>query len=306
MNAILGKIEYNNLAITSIGLDGEEIDQVTYLNKPRIYAYEGYLIATASKTLKEFEASYEILEDTDIFTSIGYVKIVKIIKAGNVLIAGPSIISDMEKTVLKLEKYKLKNIFIDGAFFRHSLAKVAEATILVVGASFSRDMDKVVSDAVATVRKFTLKKAPNELIFMGKLNNVSLVNQQDEIIDLKIKSIIGRAAKILNENNKNCKFIYVPRSLSNDFVEALVEERRDYTFDIVVESPVNIQLNMANLNNLFKLKNEIYVLNQINLKAVCYNPTSPHGYEFNNREFVDKLEKSLRMKIFNVVEGSIE
>lgn len=267
-----------------------------------MYALEGYLVATASETLKEFEAAYETLEDTEIFTSIGYVKIVRITKPGNVLIAGPSVVSDMDKTVLLLEKYDLKNIFIDGAFFRHSLAKVAEATILVVGASLSHDIDKVVSDAVATVHKFSLKTVRKDLEKLQKYDNVCLVNEQNKIIDLKIKSIIGGTAKIFSKDGEKCKFIYVPRSLTNDFVQTLVDQRRDYKFNIIVKSPVNIQLNIENLSNLFKLDNEVFVLNSINLKAVCYNPTSPYGYEFDKMEFVEKLEKSLGMKIFNVVE----
>ena len=299
----MSKIKYKNIAVTSIGLDGEEIDQVTFLSKPRIYALEGYLIATAAETLKEFDANYEILENTDIFTSIGYIKIVKITKDGNALIAGPSIIKDMEKLVKILEKYSLKNIFIDGAFFRHSLAKVAEATILVIGASLSSDINKVVSDAVATVSKFNVEKVENNLQKLDNFDNVCLVNEQGEVESLCIKSVIGNIEEIFRKVNMFCKYIYIPRSLTNEFVERLVEKRLDYKFNIIVKSPVNIQLNLANLTNLFKLSNKVYVLKPINLKAICYNPTSPYGYEFKNLLFKDKLVESLDMEVFNVAEG---
>jgi len=300
---MLSKVKYRNIAVTSIGLDGEEIDQVTFLNKPRIYALEGYLIATATETLKEFDAKYEILENTDIFTSIGYIKIVKITKDGNALIAGPSIIKDVEKTVKILEKYSLKNIFIDGAFFRHSLAKVAEATILVIGASLSRDINKVVSDAVATVSKFHVEKAEKSLQKLSDFDNVCSLNEQGEVESFCIKSVIGNTERIFQKINSLCKYLYIPRSLTNEFVERLVKQRLDYKFNIIVKSPVNIQLNLANLTNLFKLSNKVYVLKPINLKAICYNPTSPYGYEFNNLLFKNKLEESLETEVFNVVEG---
>ena len=299
----MSRIKYKNIAVTSIGLDGEEIDQVTFLNKPRIYALEGYLIATATGTLSEFDAKYEILENTDISTSIGCIKIVKITKAGNVLIAGPSIINDMEKTVKILEKYELKNIFIDGAFFRHSLAKVAEATILVIGASLSSDINKVVSDAVATVSKFNVKKVENNLQKLMNYDDVCSVNEQGEIKSLCIKSAIGNTEEIFKKINKFCKYIYIPRSLTNEFVERLIEERQDYKFGIIVKSPVNIQLNLANLTNLFKLSNKVYVLKPINLKAICYNPTAPYDCEFNTLLFKNKLEESLETKVFNVGQG---
>lgn len=287
-----------------MGLDGEKIDQITHMKKPRIYALQGYLIVTAIKTLSEFEAEYQILETTDINTALGKIVIVNIVKEGNVLIAGPSVISDIEKTLKLLEKYALKNIFIDGAFFRHSLAKTSEITILVIGANLNSDIDQVVKNAEAIVKKFNLKTVPKELKKLEKYNNVCLVNEQNKIIELKIKSMIGNTVNLFDKNNGICKFIYTPKSLTNDFLEKLIEERRDFKFDIVVKSPVDIQLNLANLINLFKLDNQVYVLNPINLKAICYNPTSPQGYEFNNYEFRSKLEKSLGTKVINVMEGN--
>lgn len=272
------------------------------MDKPRIYALEGYLIATASKTLGEFEAKYEILEDTEISTSIGHVMIVKIVKAGNVLIAGPSDILGMQKIVQKLGNYSLNNIFIDGAFFRHTLAKVSDATIFVVGSSLSRDMDKVIMDAVATVKKFKLKKVQKDLDFLRNYDNVCLVNEQNKVVDLKIKSIILSPVKLVTENVETFKYVYIPRALSNDFVEQLIEERRDFKLDIIVRSPIHIQLNLGNMSNLFKLKNNIYVLDPINLQAICYNPTSPYGYEFDNFQFERKLEENLGMKVINVME----
>lgn len=306
INAILSQIEYNNIAITSIGLDGEEIDQVTYLDKPRVYCSEGYIIATASETLSKFEAEYKILDKTNIYTSIGYIYIIEITKAGNALIAGPSVISEMEKLIKILEGYDLINIYIDGAFFRHSLAKVSEATILVIGANLSQDMDRVVKDAVSSVRKFNLKRPKKWLDFLRNEENVCFVNEHNTIKKLDIKSVVGNSAKVLSEDNENYRFLFLPLSLTNDFVERLIEERRVYKWDIIVNSPVSIQLNIDNISNLFKLKNKVYVFNPIKLMAVCYNPKSPKGYEFNNFEFRDKLEEYLGVKVINVKEGSVE
>ncbi|MBI9008425.1 MAG: hypothetical protein JEZ05_00200 [Tenericutes bacterium] len=274
------------------------------MKKPRIYALQGYLIVTAIKTLSEFEAEYEVLETTNINTALGLIVIVKIIKEGNVLIAGPSVISDIEKTLVLLEKYDLKNVFIDGAFFRHSLAKTSEITILVIGANLSPNIDLVVKDAEAIVKKFNLKTVPNELKKLEKYDNVCLVNEQNKIEELNINSIIGNTVNLFDKNNVVCKFIYSPKALTNDFVKKLIEERRDFKFDIVVKSPVDIQLNLDNIINLFKLENQVFVLNPINLKAICYNPTSPQGYEFNSLEFSSKLEKILGTKVINVMEGN--
>lgn len=302
INSILKDLKHNNIAITSIGLDGEEIDQVTFLEKPRVYCEKGYLVATAKETLPQFEAEYEILDSTNIRTPIGNIVIVLIKKAGNALIAGPSVILDMEKTVKILDKYTPKNIFIDGAFFRHSLAKISEATIFVVGANLTNDIDKVIDYAALTSKKFKLKKADKRLEKLNEYNNVCFVNEQYDIYDLGFESAIGNTEKIFKEENKKYRFLYLPKSLSNDFLLKLIEYRKEYSFDIVLESPVSIQLNLDNLNYLFKLKNQVFVMNSINLVAICLNPVSSRGYNFDKIEFKRKLENTLGVEVFNVIE----
>lgn len=302
INSILGDLKSNHIAITSIGLDGEEIDQVTYKEKPRVYCLEGYLIATAKDTLSQFEAEYKILEETNIRTSIGSVVIVEIKKAGNALIAGPSVVLDMEKTVKILEKYNPYKIFIDGAFFRHSLAKIAEATIYVVGANLTNNIEKVVDYAKLTTKKFNLKKVDQKLEKLINYSSVCLINEQYEIKDLGFETVIGNTEKIFKEENKKYRFLYLPKSVTNEFLLQLIKERRSFKFDIIVNSPVNIQLNLDNLSYLFKLKNNIFVINEINLIAVCLNPFSPRGYEFKKHDFKKRLEESLGIEVFNVQE----
>lgn len=304
INSILYDLETTKIAITSIGLDGEEIDQVTYLEKPRVYVSKGYIVATARDTLKAFEAEYETLIETDIFTPIGDLVIVKIKKAGNALIAGPSVIFDMEKTLKLLDEFVLDKIFIDGAFFRHSLAKISEATILVVGANLHQEMDRVVLDAELTFRKFNLKEPPQNVDFLVGKSHIHLVDEQGKFIDLGFDSVIGNTVKIFNWKNKNYRFLYLPKAFTNDFLEKLVEFRREFHFDIILDSPTNIQLNLLNLNNLFKLENQIYILKPTNLVAVCYNPCSSRGYKFDDLIFKKKLEHVLGQEVFNVKEGN--
>ncbi|MDY0023838.1 MAG: hypothetical protein RBR66_02805, partial [Candidatus Izemoplasmatales bacterium] len=106
MNAYLKDCDYE-LAITSIGLDGEELDQVTLLEKPQILVKPGYFVATASETLTQFTCKYEIVEETDILTAIGKVVIVKIITGGKALVAGPAKVEDISKLIKSLQKLKI-------------------------------------------------------------------------------------------------------------------------------------------------------------------------------------------------------
>jgi len=298
MNAYL-KTYKGLVAISSIGFDGEEVDQINFLEKPQIYVQPGWLVATASETLCKFTCEYKIIENTNIFTAIGEVVIAKIISYGKALIAGPSKVNEMAKLIKTLNNYRLDKIIIDGAFSRQIFAKVTQATILVIGANYSNNMDIVVKDASLLVRKFNVKLYEGTR-FIGK-DNICLLYENDSIIELDYSTVIGKTEDIFNMNLEKVKLIYIPKALTNKFVEKLIEERDKIKFNILLDSPTNIQVNGIYLEKLFKLKNVFYVLNPINIALICYNPFSPKGYEFNDLHFKEKLEKALKHKVFNVL-----
>ena len=272
------------------------------MKKPKIYCKKGYIIATAKETLKEFTSEYKVLKKTNISTSIGNIIIVEITKAGNALIGGPSSTLSMKKTIEILNKYRVNKIFIDGAFFRHSLVKISEATIYVVGANLTKNLDKIIQNAKNTVRKFKLKTINSDIINKLNLGNICMINDKNAVIDTGLNTLLGNENRIFETAFKGAKYLYIPTSLTNDFLDVLIRNRLKIKFDIILNSPVNIQLDSNNLNNLFKLKNNLFVINKINLVAVCINPYSPRGYEFKNDEFKERLEKELNISVFNVNE----
>ena len=281
-------------------MDGEKIDQVTFMDKPRIFVQKHDLVATADQTLDAFEANYKVLIDTGIRTSIGNIKVVEITEAGNALVAGPSSISGMKKTIDILNTYNPEKTLIDGAFFRHTLSKISDATVYVVGANFNPEMSKVVEDARLTTQKFELPKAPFETQILTDIGRVSWFDGEDKIKIYEFDSVIGNAEKILDDANKKYRFLYLPKSLPNEFLEFMVANRHLGDYDIIIDSPVALQLNFKNARNLFKLNKKLYVINPINLVAVCYNPYSPQGYRFDDAVFEEQLNKALNRRVFNV------
>ncbi|MDY0317365.1 MAG: hypothetical protein RBQ64_02160 [Candidatus Izemoplasmatales bacterium] len=300
MNKYLEQL-FCRLAITSIGLDGEEIDQVTSMEKPQIYVKPGYIVATAFDTLKNYSCKYKILEKTELITSIGEVVIIEILDEGKALVAGPSKVKDMQKLTNILEKYKLEKIIIDGAFSRQAFAKAADATIFVVGANKDKNIDNVVKDAFLQYRKFTLKTLPLKPYSFGE--NISFIDREGNFEELSFSSVIGNVNDIFVDEVLKAKFLYIPKTITNKFVEKLIVERGKYVFDLIIDSPINIQLKDENLEKLFKLNFNIFVLNPVNLALVCYNPYSPRGYDFDNMEFKSKLETALETEVINALEG---
>lgn len=300
MNKYLEQL-FCRLAITSIGLDGEEIDQITSMEKPQIYVKPGYIVATAFDTLKNYSCKYKILEKTELITSIGEVVIIEILDEGKALVAGPSKVKDMQKLTNILEKYKLEKIIIDGAFSRQAFAKTADATIFVVGANKDKNIDNVVKDAFLQYRKFTLRTSPLKPYGFGE--NIGFIDSDGNFGELPFSSVIGNVNDIFVDEVLKAKFLYIPKTITNKFVEKLIVERGKYVFDLIIDSPINIQLKDENLEKLFKLNFNIFVLNPVNLALVCYNPYSPRGYEFDNMEFKTKLETALETEVINALEG---
>lgn len=271
------------------------------MEKPQIYVKPGYIVATAFDTLKNYSCKYKILEKTELITSIGEVVIIEILDEGKALVAGPSKVKDMLKLTNILEKYKLEKIIIDGAFSRQAFAKAADATIFVVGANKDKNIDNVVKDAFLQYRKFTLRTSPLKPYSFGE--NIGFIDSDGNFGELPFSSVIGNVNDIFVDEVLKAKFLFIPKTITNKFVEKLIVERGKYVFDLIIDSPINIQLKDENLEKLFKLNFNIFVLNPVNLALVCYNPYSPRGYEFDNMEFKTKLETALETEVINALEG---
>jgi len=285
--------------ITSIGLDGEDIDQVTYLEKPQVFVRGGDIIATAKDTLKQFLADYEIIEETNIFTAIGKIVICKILKPGKVLVAGPSLVSDMSLLIDQLKKNYDYKIFIDGAFFRQSFASISETTILVIGANAAFDMNQTIENAALIYRKLTLPLTPDKYTWIKDNEAISMMISGEKktwIYD----SVIGHVDDVLNEDFYDLDMLYLPKSLTDEFVEKWIQNNHKFHFDLVLKSGVNIQLSDQNLKNLFKLNTRVFVTNSIDIRQVCINPFSPRGYEYDEVTFKEKLSQVLERKVINV------
>ncbi len=151
-------------ALTSIGRDGESSDLVTNTVKPGIYVYRGTLLATAADLLKFCDITKEILYTTGIYTPLGEIVVVRALSDGFVQAAGPSLTTQMADVAELFRREQAGRILIDGALERKSIStrKVSESTILCTGASYHKDMRKVVGDTAYICRTLMLPAVPLE------------------------------------------------------------------------------------------------------------------------------------------------
>ena len=250
------------LGLTSIGLDGEETDQVTATPKPRIYVPEGTVFATAEQLLTRRERGVndiakEILAVTDVMTPLGRVVVARVLSGGNVMLAGPSIVPQIAPIMRILQDHGAAKIIIDGAVGRKSLAvpDVAQAVVLAAGAGLSKSMDAVISETKHTV------------------------------------DIFGLPAAGAHEES-----IYISGAVTDAKLDGL------YHKHIVAKDPAKILISPKALTKLRLSGGTLSVKTPINLAAITINPTSPYGTGFDAAQFLAKMQTALPVPVFNIVD----
>ncbi len=200
-------IDTDIVAITSIGLDGELVDAVTNLKKPRIHVYEGMIVATCNQCLQFNEIYYEILEDTKMSTPLGNVIIIKVVKGFEVVVAGPSMVVEMKRLIVKLKEYNCTKILVDGAAGRLSHGVLCDTNILAIGAALSNNMHNVIKE---TAHKWTLLNLPimgegnKQYVFNGALCDEDLLElihkeKGEKLVVVKDPAAIFVSKKILHK-----------------------------------------------------------------------------------------------------------
>ncbi len=306
---VLNKIieEYKNIeiAITSIGLDGEKLDNITFHEKPRIKVYPKAIIATAYDCLKQCELEYVIHEKTNMRTPLGVIVIIEAITEGLVLVAGPSTNNQMKQITKILKRYNPKKILIDGALFRKSIAnvEVADAVIIATGASYSEDINEVVFGTKMIVDQFNLKETNDKVKRCVKSyeNNVVISSDFKEIVEIE-DSIIHNVNKLDHYLNENTKYFYISGAINNEIMKYLISNRKKLkNLEVIVKDASHIIVKPAFINKLEKTTIKIRVLNQIEILLLTCNPYSPFGYTFDNNEFKALLSAKIDIDIVNVL-----
>ena len=175
-----------SVALTSIGYDGEEIDNITGLPKPRLFVKENTILATAQKCLKAGSADYDILETTDIMTPLGKIYIVRVVKEGLAVVAGPNKGSQLKYVENKMiNDLRCNVVLVDGALNRIAPMIETDGIILATGASRNVNIDILAEEAKALHELLKLPEvSKDELQYFIDIRKIALISNN---IDEKTK-----------------------------------------------------------------------------------------------------------------------
>lgn len=149
LNALLVEAHARSVpaAVTSIGYDGESIDNVTGLPKPRIVLHEGTIATTSVACVPR--TGYEVVEETEWSTALGRILIVRCVEAGSIVLAGPGTRRELSAVVERMREFGPSIMLIDGALNRLAPMSVSSALLLSTGAARSAGLADLARDTAS-------------------------------------------------------------------------------------------------------------------------------------------------------------
>lgn len=290
------------LALTSIGYDGETQDQVTQTAKPRIYVYQGTIIATARSLLARCDVQKEILQASGIKTALGEVILFRALDDGYVELAGPAGVQECLVLKKQLSRLEPRAMFIvDGALSRLSSAGhgLSEACVLCTGASVSANLGKVVEKTVQTVQRLSLKQTMHTATIREAFKTHGLVLFGQNVEAFAMDSIL-HSGTLFSQVNENCKGIAIKGLLTESLLGDLLNQKRFKDMELVLEDGTRYFGTAQQSNQLLRRGITLKVLQEIDLRLVVINPFSPRDTDFISERFQEKLEQQLSLPILDV------
>lgn len=309
LNYIINHLSSDNLiGLTSIGRDGEQYDIISEFPKPRIKIKKGTIVATAKESLKNSEINTKEILDTNISTPMGNVLILEAENEGFIELAGPSSNRGLKKVCAQLLNYECDLVLIDGAFDRRSFASplVSDATILSTGASVSKNMDNVVEITTHTIKLLSIdsEKDPKvrvnieQLLINSKVGFI-FADNSTKLLDLDTALTSGNTiGKMLTDN---IKYVVINGAITDKFIEDIMNSTERYVgVTFIVDNATKLFISKHTFNKFIKKGGKIKTLHPIKIIAITINPTSPYGYNFDNRNFYKALQEKIGIPIFDL------
>ncbi|HSW09943.1 MAG TPA: hypothetical protein VLK32_03445 [Bacillota bacterium] len=149
------------VGVTSIGYDGEDLDHITGLPKPRLLVTAGTLVATVEPALAG-RPDFEVLEGIPVRTALGRVTLARVVRPTRVILAGPAGAAGLRTVLDRLRQNGSDLALVDGAFGRLAPMTAVDGLLIATGAARRPDPAFLAREAAAITRLCTLPEMPGE------------------------------------------------------------------------------------------------------------------------------------------------
>ena len=305
LNYIIRRLNQINkkAAVTSIGIDGENTDQVTNTHKPEIELFEGMIFATSEKHYHEKQLISEILDVSIQQTALGRLVTGKVKIGGKVILSGPSNTSWLKKVIKDMKQYHVNTTLVDGALSRRSFGSpsVTESMILTTGAALSPNIAELVKKTKFQYSLINLPQyeTPLQDALLDIENGIWSIDDEQNLHNLHIPStflIDHHKEKLFLHGNT----LFVSGAVSDKLLDTLRLQKNITDIILIVKDFTRIFASFESVNAFLKKGGQIQVLLKTKLIAVCINPVSPAGYVIDSNKLKDRLIESFNVPVYDI------
>lgn len=306
LNYVLSRLPLENIrvGVSSIGIDGEQVDQVTQSSKPEILLREGIVFTTSEKHYKERRIVSEILHIDEEETSLGRLVTAIAVTKGKVLLSGPSTTASLKRWIgIQQSRFATNLTIVDGALSRLSPASpaVSESMILATGAALSLTYNELINKTSYIAELIDLPITKNR--------HTNTLNEIDKGIwrlhENGDTELLFESAFMMSSS---CSGIYKGESMAvfisgalTDRVVNMFSRNVDIKIEIIVRDFTKIFVNQQVYRNFIKTGGKLTVLQKSKLISICVNPVSPTGYTLDSDRICEELQIKTGIKVYDIL-----
>lgn len=318
LNAIIRRAQDLGMqvGVASSGRDGEELDAVTHLPKPRIHVKKGTLVATTEDLAMRASASLEPLSETVFVTVLGRLIIYRAASPGTVEVAGGNKAGVVKDVTNVMRHLGAEFIVVDGAAGRRFSAApyLADTTVLSTGAVVAETPEKVGLQTARTVEILTTPKWEDglrESFRPGSLTNEDVVIVSPdasgrEMKKLKVRSVLLSTPEIIKQLRGSGSTIILGGALPGNFLRDLVTSRKARNSTIVVKDATRILAAYQDFSHFKSRGGKIRVFDEIHLEMITTCPVAPCGRRFDPATLLDRVAEAVNpYPVVDVIAGKI-
>lgn len=300
-------VEQKRIAVTSIGIDGETVDQVTRTQKPEIVLRQDMFFGTSEMHYRQRRLVSELIDVSDENTSLGRVVTAKALTSGKILLSGPSSSSSMQRWMTSMRRLGIDLVIVDGALSRLSSASpaVSQAMILSTGAAYSANLNTLVQKTafIVDLINLDLTSEENRRLLQPIEKGVWCIDSDRQLHDLHLASSLGQ--QISFDGVENCETLFVAGALVDGFLEKVINNKVLRETEIVVRDFTRIFVSPQLFRQFLHARGRIRVLQKSKLIAVTVNPTSPSGYVLDSNLLCKTLSEAINFPVYDLLKSKV-
>lgn len=308
--AVIGELRRRGIPfyLTSIGYDGENIDNVTGLPKPKLRVEPGDIVATAERCIKASTATFSIIDETKVRTPLGRILVARVESGGLAVTAGPNKSAEVREVANILNRLGPGITLFDGALNRIAPMVETDGFILATGASRTPDIPRLAQETERIWRIANLPTVPQALaITLRRPGTVTLFDQ-----DLAVLAH-WPGASLLSEQHAALTIEAASRGGAYLYIPGIIGERAfAYLAEQAHRLPEHLFLTFADPIKLLAFANPVGyyewilaleeqgvltgVLKRVPLLAVTLNPFFPE-FRFDTSTYRPAFVDPIRLQV---------